>query len=100
MRESAIGPKRTFVIAPHMSAVGGTADMAGAVQCLLLIQSEPRQDIGGTDRAGGPSAIILASPSAWAAYRTATTPRSGATPPKPRCPAEGKPGRRSYRWQP
>jgi hypothetical protein len=28
VHESAIGPKRTFVAAPHVSAFGGKADMA------------------------------------------------------------------------
>ena len=36
---SAIGTKRTSLVAPHMSAFGGKADIAVAPQCLLLTQS-------------------------------------------------------------
>ena len=37
---SAIGTKRTFVFAPHMSAIGGKADHNGLrCKCLLLTQS-------------------------------------------------------------
>ena len=35
---SAIGPKRTWVDALHMSAFGGKADMTIALKCLLLTQ--------------------------------------------------------------
>ena len=34
---SAIGTKRTYLVAPHMSAFGGKADMH--CKCLLLTQS-------------------------------------------------------------
>jgi hypothetical protein len=39
---SAIGTKRTFVIAPHMSALGGKADMAIALRNVLMTQSGHR----------------------------------------------------------
>jgi hypothetical protein len=35
MHESAIGPKRTCLVAPHMSAFGGKADMALCGNALL-----------------------------------------------------------------
>ena len=38
---STIGTKRTSVLAPHMSALGGTADMT-LCECLLLTQSGHR----------------------------------------------------------
>jgi len=79
---SAIGPKQTHRLVHCI--------------CLLLTQSGHHQR--GIAAAG--FAIILASPRAWAACRPATTPRGAAIPPKPRCLAEGKSGRRSCRWQP
>ena len=40
---SAIGTKRTFLFAPHMSAFGGKADMTGLhCTCPLLTQSGHR----------------------------------------------------------
>src|SRR5262245_20496763 len=36
---SAIGPKRTFLVAPHMSAFGGKADMPIASKFPLMTQS-------------------------------------------------------------
>jgi hypothetical protein len=40
LHESAIGTKRTSLVAPHMSAFGGKADMASTIaKCPLMTQS-------------------------------------------------------------
>ena len=44
---SAIGPKRTFLFAPHMSAIGGKADMPLLHRkCLLMTQSGHSPKLG------------------------------------------------------
>jgi hypothetical protein len=43
VHESAFGPKRTSLAAPHMSAFGGKADMA---YCGANVRLWPKADIG------------------------------------------------------
>ena len=42
-RMSAIGTKRTSLVAPHMSAFGGKADMAFALQ---MSANDPKRTLG------------------------------------------------------
>jgi hypothetical protein len=42
---SAFGPKQTSLVAPHMSALGGKADIAVDGQCALLGVSEHDADL-------------------------------------------------------
>ena len=56
---SAIGTKRTYLVAPHMSAFGGKADMH--CKCLLLTQSGHSACASGCLLSGGSGHDFLTS---------------------------------------